>query len=287
MAPQRKDPPKTAKSSNTPTSFLKIPPLKEAHDKYVPQLQFVIKENGARTIIAGRPGSGKSVLTQNLFREGGPLYQRFDNAYLIIPHNSFLSVENHPFKDHERVYHTIDSLARVMEDLNEKKEAFFRYDEYKKELKAWKARQKLRSKTEKDEDGTDPPPPEVEPAELEYSCLIIDDFGPQLKDHEIDRMLKLLFSRSRHFMCQVYVVCQDYLQMSMTCRKLLSHAILFSPSNRAWERFTEEQLIQDKKQALRLRRMVFDAPYNTLAVDEEKHIFKNFEQIDEATHGLD
>lgn len=184
---------------------------------------------------------------------------------------------------------SIESLARVMEDLQEKKEAYFAYHEYLKELKSWKQRQSLKKKRdgEEGEEQNDPPPTEVEPAKLEYSILIIDDFGPQLKEKDVDKTLKLLFSRSRHFMCQVFVVCQDYLQMSMTCRKLLSNCILFSPSNRAWERFTEEQLVQDSKQAHKLRRYVFDAPYNTLLVDEEKHIYKNFEKIDEAAHGFD
>jgi nucleoside-triphosphatase THEP1 len=278
---------KAIKSAST--SFLSVPPLKEAHDKHVPGLNFQITENGARILIAGRPGSGKSVLVQNLFRENGPLYQKFDNCYLIIPHNSLLSVEKHPFEGHERVYHTIDSLGKVMEELQEKKEAYFQYKKYQKELASWKQRQKTRKrkKGEEEEDTNDPPPGEVEPAKLEYSVLIIDDFGPQLKDTEVDKLLKKFFSRSRHFMCQVYVVCQDYLQMSMTCRKLLSHCILFSPSNRAWERFTEEQLLQDKAQAQKLRRYAFDAPYNTLMVDEEKHLYKNFEKIDEAALGLD
>lgn len=86
---------------SAPTNFLKFTPLKEAHDKHVPNLNFNISENGSRVLIAGRPGSGKSVLVQNMFRDKGPLYQKFDNCYLIIPHNSFLSVENHPFEGHE------------------------------------------------------------------------------------------------------------------------------------------------------------------------------------------
>lgn len=282
-------------SASRPPSFLSVKPLKEAHEKYVPGLNFLIRDNGARVIIAGRPGSGKSVLTQNLFREGGPLYQKFDNAFLVIPQNSFESVEGHPFQGHERVYHEIEALPGIIQQLMDKKTAYFNYKNYLKELKEWKERQRRRAtkkrKRNEDDEGDDgeddPPPPEVEPAELEYSVLIIDDFGPQLKTKLNDDMLKKVFSRSRHLMCQVYVVCQDYLQMSMMCRKLLSDAILFSPSNRAWERFTEEQLLQDSKQAHRLRRYVFDAPYNTLLVDEEKNIYKNFERIDEAAHGFD
>lgn len=282
--------PKVVKST---TNFLKFPPLKEAHDKHVPGLQFHISQNGARIIIAGRPGSGKSVLVQNMFREGGPLHQKFDNCYLIIPNNSFLSVKDHPFQGHERVYHDIEALPTVMQELKEKKEAYFKHKKYLEELKAWKQRQKARKRNarkegeEDPEQNDDPPPPEVDPAKLEYSVLIIDDFGPQLKDTDTDKLLKLFFSRSRHFMCQVYVVCQDYLQMSMTCRKLLSDCVIFSPSNRAWERFTEEQLLQDNKQAHKLRRYVFDEPYNTLLVDEEKHVYKNFERIDEGAHGFD
>lgn len=271
----------------SPPAFLRMAPLKEAHEKYVPGLHFLIRENGARTIIAGRPGSGKSVLTQNLFRENGPLYRKFDNCFLIIPQNSLQSVKDHPFMGHDKVYHDIHDLSSIMHKLQEKKKAYIAYQEYLKELKAWQSRKRKRSRYEDEEDGEDePPPPPVEKAELEYSVLVIDDFGPVLKETDVDRVLKDFCSRSRHLMCQIFIVCQDYLQLSMPCRKLLSHCVLFSPSNRAWDRFTEEQLLQDRHQAHRLRRMVFDQPYNTLVVDEEKKLYKNFEPIDEDVHGF-
>ena len=257
-------------------------PLKEAHDKYVPGLHFLVKENGARVIIAGRPGSGKSVLAQNFFRPGGPLYQKFDNCYLIIPQNSFGSVDEHPFKGHDKVYHEITDLVTVMDELNRKKRMYLQYQEYLEKLKQWRNRQRNRKRkgedTEQDDDS-DPPPEKVEPAKLEYSVLLIDDFGPMLKEREIDLRLKDFFSRSRHLMCQIYVLCQDYLQLNKTCRKLLSHSILFAPSNMAWEIFTEEQLLESKKEAMLLRRRVFNEKYNTLAVDEEKCLYKNFAKI--------
>ena len=262
------------------SGFLHMKPLKEAHDKYVPGLSFLVKENGARVIVAGRPGSGKSVLTQNFFRPGGPLYQKFDNCYLIIPQNSFGSVDEHPFKGHDKVYHEITDIVTVMDDLNRKKRAYLAYQEYLEKLKQWRNRQKKRKRTDGDDvDDSDPPPEKVEPAKLEYSVLVIDDFGPMLKERDIDLRLKDFFSRSRHLMCQVYVLCQDYLQLNKTCRKLLSHSILFAPSNMAWEVFTEEQLLESKKEAMVLRRRVFNEKYNTLAVDEEKCLYKNFVRI--------
>lgn len=279
----------------TRTSFLKMPPLKESHDKYVPGLKssFLIPDNGARIIIAGRPGSGKSVLTQNLFRPDGPLYQKFERVYWVIPQNSFLSVKGHPAEGHDRVYHSIQALPDIMDELEEIKKKYQEYQDYKKELKAWRLRVQNRKRKRK-KDGEDeeevedeePPPPEVEPAELEYSCLIVDDFGPDLKDTDIDKLLRRFFSRSRHYMCQVYVVCQEYLQLSRMCRKLLNFSILFEPANPAWEVFVNEQLLQDRKQAAILRKLVFDEKYNTLLVDEEKRLYKNFEMIDLAAYGL-
>lgn len=266
---------------DTNTSFLHMTPLKEAHDKYVPGLNFLVKENGARCIIAGRPGSGKSVLTQNLFREGGPLYRKFDNCFLVIPENSFQSVKDHPFEGHDKVYHEITDLVRIKDMLKEKKSKYLAYQEYRKKYREWKDRQKKRKRGNDgdDDDTDDPPPTEVEPAYLEYSALVIDDFGNRLKDLEIDRQLQEFFAKSRHLMCQVYVVCQEYLQLSKMNRKLLSHCILFAPSNQAWEIFVEEQLLESKKEAVQLRRNVFDELYNTLTVDEEKCLYKNFERI--------
>lgn len=254
-----------------------MPPLKEAHEKYVPGINFLVRENGARVIIAGRPGSGKSVLTQNLIRPGGPLYRKFDNCFLVIPENSLQSVKDHPFQGHDKVYHDVLDIVKVKDILKEKKSKYLAYEEYRKQYQEWKARNKKRKY--EDDDGSDPPPPEVEPASLEYSLLIIDDFGNRLKEMEVDRHLQEFFSKSRHLMCQVYVVCQEYLQLSKMNRKLLSHCILFAPSNQAWEMFTEEQLLEDKKEATQIRRKVFDQMYNTLTVDEEKCLYKNFERI--------
>lgn len=254
-------------------------PLKEAHDKYVPGLNFLIRENGARIIVAGRPGSGKSVLVQNLFRDHGPLYKKFDNCFIIIPENSLQSVEDHPFQGHDKIYHDIYDLTKVVDILKKKKSQYMAYKEYQEKLKLWKERQKKRKWNDDDDE---PPPNPVEPARLEYSVLVIDDFGPKLKEHEIDRILKDFCSRSRHLMCQVYIICQDYRQLSMTCRKLLSHCILFAPGNQSWDVFVEEQLLEDKKEARALRRYVFNEPYNTLLVDEEKKLYKNFELIQES-----
>lgn len=268
------------------TRFLHLTPLKEAHEKYVPDLQpFLIAENGARVLIAGRPGSGKSVLTQNLFREEGPLCHKFDNCFLVIPENSFLSVPDHPFKGHDKVYHDLNSITSIMSRLHEIKQKYFEYQEYLKKYKAWKARQRLRKRKYGNDDGdagddNDPPPAEVKPAKLEYSVLVIDDFGPQLQEKAHKLLLRRLFSRSRHFMCQVYVICQEYLQLDMTCRKMLSHTLLFNPSNMAWERFVREQLLQDENEAHRIRNFVFDGPYQTLLVDEPKNLYKNFERIE-------
>lgn len=268
------------------TRFLNLVPLKESHEKYVPGLKpFLISENGARVLIAGRPGSGKSVLVQNLFREEGPLYQKFDNCFLVIPENSFLSVPQHPFKNHDKVYHDLNSITSIMSQLHEIKQKYFEYQEYLKELREWKARQRSRKRKygkgegSEDEEDDDPPPPEVEKAKLEYSVLVIDDFGPQLQEKAHKLLIRRLFSRSRHFMCQVYIICQEYLQMDMTCRKMLSHTILFNPSNMAWERFVREQLIEDEKEAHAIRNFVFREPYATLMVDESKHLYMNFQKI--------
>ena len=141
--------------NNLPTTK----PLKEIMSLNVPNVNPSLSHrNGAIYAIIGSPGSGKSnLLFSTLFRNSHYYRSKFDNIYLITPESSFLSLEKHPFKDHDKVFHELsnDILEVIYEEILDLK------------------RQAL------DEDRP-----------IEHSCIIIDDFADGLKDASTIMMLK-------------------------------------------------------------------------------------------------
>ena len=80
--------------------------------------------NGFVYAMVGSGGSGKSSLLLSIFKSTKFYKKKFDNIYLFTPRSSHLSVEKHPFEDHENVYHelTIKKLEKIYNELNELKE---------------------------------------------------------------------------------------------------------------------------------------------------------------------
>ena len=95
----------------------------------------------------------------SLFRSKNYHKNKFSHIYLITPESSFLSVENHPFKDHTKVYHELTST--VLENI---------YNEL------------VEIKKECIENNY----------EIEHTCVIIDDFASDLKDKDLIKSLKQL-----------------------------------------------------------------------------------------------
>ena len=128
--------------------------LKEIMEIYVPNIDRNLpSKNGSIYAIIGAPGSGKSnLLFSTLFKNLNYYRSKFDNLYLITPESSFLSLQKHPFKDHNKVFHELDkaTLEVIFEEILE----------YKKQAL---------------ED--DRP--------VEHSCIIIDDYADGLKDKDI------------------------------------------------------------------------------------------------------
>ncbi len=96
--------------NNLPTTK----PLKEIMSLNVPNVNPSLPHrNGAIYAIIGSPGSGKSnLLFSTLFRNSHYYRSKFDNIYLITPESSFLSLEKHPFKDHDKVFHELSNDIR-------------------------------------------------------------------------------------------------------------------------------------------------------------------------------
>ena len=218
----------------------KIP--KEYKDRYISgiDINFPIRDNGARVLVVGKPGSGKSCLwAQRLFMPGGAMFGIFERVYCVMPFDTLNSVADHPFKDHKRYYSelTVDTLEEIVQECIDNKNKYFEY-------KAWQERQAEKKKAEKiankkannlvlinkesqetEEEEEDPEPERV--LTLYNHCLIVDDWGSELKNKEIDKYLQKIFSRTRHLSLTVILLLQNYLMASMGLRKMASHLCFY------------------------------------------------------------
>ena len=137
-----------------------IKPVKEIMSIYIDGINpNIANRNGFIYALIGSPGSGKSSLLLSLFRSKNYYKNKFNHIYLITPESSFLSVKDHPFENHNKVYHELTS--EVLENI---------YNEL----------------VEIKKDCID------NSYEIEHSCIIVDDFASELKDKELIKALKKL-----------------------------------------------------------------------------------------------
>lgn len=225
-----------------------VKPVKEKMDIYIEDIPLGIpRRNGAISIFTGSGGSGKTSLLLNMFKSKALYRGKFHNVWYICPMTSFLSVQNHPFKDHDKVYHelTMDLLEEIYEHLSAIKE-------------------------EQDEDE-----------EPEYSCVIIDDMASSLKDKSIQKQLNKMLIKARHIQCSFIFTLQSYFYFPLMLRKQITNAIIFKPKNKKeMETLCSELINLNKDDALKIFNYVFDEPYTHLDLDTvENTIAKNFNKL--------
>eukprot|EP01038_Epipyxis_sp_PR26KG_P013990 gene13990-18761_t len=120
--------------------------IKEVQDIYIPNVEpYIPNRNGFHYLMCGSGGS----------------------------ENSFNSVANHPFKKHDKVYHELSVvvLEQIYQELSAMK------DESTKEVE--KKKPNMFDGVEETKDDDD------EPKEIQYSCIIIDDYANVLKQNDI------------------------------------------------------------------------------------------------------
>jgi len=214
----------------------KISPVKEIMSIYIQGINpNIANRNGFIYELICSPGSGKSSLLLSLFRSKNYYKNKFNHIYLITPESSFLSVENHPFKDHTKVFHDLNSytLENIYNELVEiKKEDLD--DNY----------------------------------EIEHACVIVDDFASDLKDKELIKASKQLLIKSSHIGCSFIFTLQCYNLFPLILRKLLTSISLFKPKNKIELESVRRKLINlNEQDTLELMDFVFDKEYNHLDID--------------------
>ena len=91
-------------------TYPEIEPVKERMDINIPLIKAdnIPKRNGSIYVLTGSGGSGKTSLLLNMFKTKQLYRKKFHNIYYICPSVSFLSVKEHPFSEHENVYHELN-----------------------------------------------------------------------------------------------------------------------------------------------------------------------------------
>jgi hypothetical protein len=270
--------------------------LKEKMEKINKNIRsdFICTENSFIILACGRPGSGKSsIWVQNAFRKGGPFHHAFHKVYLISPEKSITDVENHPFKDHSRNFYelNVDNLEQITSACEANKEAYLRREEWEKRQAAKLRRKKNKPKrklrfdndeSESDSDDGDEEPPKVP---LEYSCVIIDDFGVDMKrDKQLEKKLIRMCSTSRHDNLSIIMLLQTYISVPRDVRKLSTHFCLYNSLMKMEKhKIAEEVLSLNTKDANKFFDYIFgndESPYSTLFINTKTNkIYKNFEEI--------
>ena len=261
----------------------KLSPIKEKQDIFIPNIidKNIPRRNGSIVVFTGSGGSGKTSTLLNMFKSKNQYRGKFDNIYYFCPMASFLSIPNHPFKKLENLYHelTVENLENIYNQLIYKKEAYEKYLEKKKEKQRNKNKKKPKEQfveyLESSESESDD---EDEITEIEYSCIIIDDFANDLKNNDIEKQLNKMLIKARHLCCMFIFTLQSYMYFLKMLRKQITYAIIFKPKSIAeWNSITDELIHYNKEDSLKLFNYIFDEPYSTFCYDTvENKVYKNF-----------
>jgi hypothetical protein len=227
-----------------------IKPVKEKMDKYIKDIpDGISRRNGMIYLLVGSGGSGKTSLLLNQFRKGGSYHRKFHNLYLFTPSISFMSVQNHPFEKHDKIYHelTRDNLEELHEELKERKEEY-------------------------DDDGDE---------EMEYNCVIIDDFASSLKDKDVQKLLNTMLIKARHLNTCFIFTLQSYLYFPKMLRKQTTYATIFKPKNKEeWNSVNQELLQMKEDDARKIYDYVFGQEYSHLDIDTiENKLYRNYNPL--------
>lgn len=251
----------------------KMTPIKEKQDILVPGIidQNIPNRNGMITLFCGSGGSGKTSLMLNMMQMKNMYRNKFDNIFYICPMASFLSVEKHPFQDHDKVIHELS--VEILETIYQKL-VQIRTD--KEEKKKTKKKNKKNEFIDEDEELAEKEDP------IQYSIIIIDDFADQLKDKRIQSQLNKMLIKSRHLCCSFFFTLQGYLYFPKMLRKQITNIIIFKPKNiEEWNILATELMNLAKTDAIQVFDYIFDEAYNHLDIDTVGNkYYKNFNLLD-------
>jgi len=193
--------------------------------------------------LCGAAGSGKTSLEMSMLTHDEMYHKVFSHIFVVMPPNSRASLKGDPFKDHPKEKLFDELTYEVLEFVL----AFC----------------------------------EVASRENQHSVLILDDCAAELKNSNIQKILKQLIFNRRHLKLSIHIMTQSYNAMPLSIRKNISHCVCFKPRNRKeLEALFSELVFLDKKDQLKLFQHIFDVQYNFMFVNTALNKFyKNFNEL--------
>jgi hypothetical protein len=233
-----------------PNDLPNMNPIRERMDVYIPKINDNLpRRNGFIYALIGAGGSGKSSLMLSMFKSPRYYRSKFDNIYYFTPQSSFLSVEKHPFSNHDKVYHELEleTLENIYKEL-------------------------LALKEEAIANGNP----------IEHSLIIIDDFANDLKESDLAQKINKAIVKTRHLNCSWIFTLQSYTLFPKVLRKQITNATIFKPNNNEeWDSINQELLNMSRHNLIQLYDYCFDRPYQHLDINTtENKIYKNFNLLD-------
>ena len=254
----------------------KFTPIKEVQDIYVPGItnENISRRNGMIYVMAGSGGSGKTNLLLNMFKSKSCYRNIFHNIYYFCPAASMASLAKHPFESHDKVYHELDvpTLEGIYQELVS----------YKVDRKKDIEKKKKKKKSKYEDDNYDSSSESDEEKEIQYSCVIIDDFADSLKQKDIQRQLNKILIKARHLCCSFIFTLQSYLYYPKILRKQITYISLWKTRNvEEFNSIARELLNLSKDDSLVLYNYVFDKPYTHLDIDtSENKLYKDYNLLE-------
>ena len=192
----------------------------------------------------GSAGSGKSSAAISWLTHPEMYNKVFHNIFIVMPSSSRASLKGDPFQSHPK--------EKLFDELTVGTLEF---------VKAFC---------------------EVSSAEGHHSLLFMDDVGAELKNKDIQHLLKQLIFNRRHLRLSIQICTQSYNTIPLSIRKNISHLVAFKFRNKKeCELLFSELIFVDKKVQLQLLNHIFDSQYNFMFVNTAlNRIYKNFNLIE-------
>lgn len=219
---------KSDKIEITPPCFKCDYNLTEHLENY-PQFSHLNKFN--TTAIIGKPGMGKtSTLISILSQKGdNKIYHKvFDFVYIIMPSQSRASLSKNIFEKHHP--------SRLFDDLT------------------LENLQRIYDAIE--ENSTN----------KKTSLVVYDDVTSNLKNKEIQSLLKKMSYNRRHLKLVQMFLIQSWIAVPLTIRKLFSNLIIFKPAKLEWMKIVSETIEQDDDIAMALLDL-YEDPHDYIFVN--------------------
>ena len=254
-------------------------PVKEVMDKYIPgiDIETIPKRNGGIWVVAGAGGSGKTSMMLNFFKNNKLYRGKFDNIYYICPEASMLSVENHPFEGHDKVFTelTLEVLEGIYQELNAIKETTI--NNRKKKL----LKNKNKEPTFDSYDDV-PQNDDDEDDDIKYNCVFIDDMADSYKDDKTTKVLSKMLIKARHLCTMFIFTLQSYLYFPKILRKQITNITIFQPNNiEEWNSLAGELINLKGDDSIKLHNFVFDKEHTHLDIDTKTNTYyKNFNKLE-------